>query len=172
MQFSQWPSTALSNFPKSNRLCEISSLSKVILVLEKTTSHRVSNLGCRRAESPGWFFDLWPKSSAQDAVYEQVRCYDEAASHQLPIAAAFWIIWVVSTEDCWSLMQNLMQIHCSPQSFLNMTGSWYSCSLKGISRPRRVVQWTLIVHTCTFQSTLLGCQVKLMSYKLFLVMFL
>ena len=38
--------------------------------------------------------------------------HDEAASHQLPIAAAFWVIWIVSTEKCSSLMQNLMHIHC------------------------------------------------------------
>ena len=38
---------------------------------------------------------------------------DEAANHPLPIAAAFWIIQIVSVEKCSSLMQNLMQIHCS-----------------------------------------------------------
>ena len=35
-------------FPESHQWSEISSLSKVILVLGKAT-----NLGCRRAESPG-----------------------------------------------------------------------------------------------------------------------
>ena len=39
---------------------KISSLSKVILFLEKARSHRVPNLGWRRAESPGWF-DVLPK---------------------------------------------------------------------------------------------------------------
>ena len=32
--------------------------------------------------------------------------------NQMPIAADFWIIWIVSMEECSSLMQNLMQIHC------------------------------------------------------------
>ena len=37
-----------------NQWSEISSLSNVILVLGKARSCRVPNLGCRRAESPGW----------------------------------------------------------------------------------------------------------------------
>ena len=34
---------------------------------------------------------------------EQVHCRDEAANHQLPIAAAFWIIQIVSTEEMFKL---------------------------------------------------------------------
>ena len=49
-------------------------------------------------------------------MHEQVCFGDEAANHPLPIAVAFWIIQV-STEECSSLMQNLIQIHCSTQSF-------------------------------------------------------
>ena len=52
-QFSQSPSSAPSYFPESHWRSEISSLSKVILVLGKARSHRVPNLGCRVAESPG-----------------------------------------------------------------------------------------------------------------------
>ena len=48
------------------------------------------------------------KNSAWDLMNEQVCCCDEAANHQLPIAAAFWIIWIVSAEECSSLMQNLI----------------------------------------------------------------
>ena len=44
-------------------------------------------------------------------------CCNEAANHRLPISAVFWIIWIVSTEECSSLMHNLIQIHCSTQSF-------------------------------------------------------
>ena len=90
---------------------EIFSLSKVILILEKFRSCRVPNLGCRGAESPGWF-DVLPKNSARDVIRKQAHCHDEAAHHQLPRAAAFWIIWVVSGEGCASLMHNLMQICC------------------------------------------------------------
>ena len=112
IQFSQSPSAAPSYFPESHRWSEISSLSKVILVLGKARIHRVPNLGCRGAVSPGWF-DVSPKNSARDMRHERSHCHDEAANHQLPIASAFWIIWIVSTEECLSLMQNLMQIHCS-----------------------------------------------------------
>ena len=38
-----------------------SSLSKVILALGKARSHRLPNLGCRGAKSPGWF-DISPKN--------------------------------------------------------------------------------------------------------------
>ena len=52
---SQSPSAASSFFPESHQWSEISSLSKVILVLGKVRSLRAPNLGCRGAESPGWF---------------------------------------------------------------------------------------------------------------------
>ena len=83
---------------------------KVISVLGKVRSCRVPNLGCRGAESPGWF-DVSLKNSAWDVMHEQVCCCDEAVSHQLLIAAASWIIRIVSVEVRSSLTQNLMQIH-------------------------------------------------------------
>ena len=60
-QFSQSPSAALSYFPESHLWSEISSLSKAILVLGKTRSNRVKNLGFSGAESPGWFDVLQKK---------------------------------------------------------------------------------------------------------------
>ena len=60
-QFCQSQLAAPLNFPESHWCCEISSLSKVILVLGKARSHRVPNLGCRGAESRGWF-DISPKN--------------------------------------------------------------------------------------------------------------
>ena len=89
----------------------------MISVLGKARSLWASNLGCRGAESLGWL-DVLPKNSAQDKVHEQVHCYDEAANHQLPIAAAFWMISIVFAEECPNLMQNLMQIHCSTHSVI------------------------------------------------------
>ena len=62
-------------------------------------------------ESPGWF-DVLPKNSAWDVIHERAHCHDEAADHQLLIAAAFWMIWIVSVEECSSLLQNVMQICC------------------------------------------------------------
>ena len=86
-QFSQSPSVAPLYSPQSHQWSEISSLSKVILVLGKARSHRAPNMVCRGAESPGRF-DVSPKNSAQGVMHEQVHCRDEAANHQLPIAAA------------------------------------------------------------------------------------
>ena len=56
------PSAALSYFPESHWWSEISSFSKLILVLGKARSCKAPNLGCRGTESPGWF-DVSPKSS-------------------------------------------------------------------------------------------------------------
>ena len=94
------------------------------------------------AESPGWF-DILPKNSVWDMTLEQAHCHDEAASHQFPIAAAFWITWLVSTEQCLSLMQNLMQIHCSTWSaILNVMATQYTCSLSSVYCPHWLVQWS------------------------------
>ena len=95
----------------------------------KVRSHRAPNLGCRGAESPGWF-DVLTKNSAWDGMHEWAHCRDEAANHHLPIAVAFWNIQIVFTEECLSLMKNLMQIHRSTCSvILNVTATQCTCSL-------------------------------------------
>ena len=160
-QFSQSPSAAPSYFPDSLTVwnlfifffCAFTFISIYFMLnllpghkllflqfpfkgdcsLGKVRSRRASYLGCRGAESPGWF-DVSPKNSAGEVMHVWACC-DEAASHQLPIAATFWIIWIVSTEGCSNLTQNLMQIYC------------------------------FIIHTWAFQSTLLGCQVASMTLK-------
>ena len=114
-QFSQSPSADPSYFPKSHWWAEISSLLKVTLVLGKARSHRAPNLGCRELSYLGDLI-FSPKKSAQDMMHEQAHCRDEAAHRQSPIAAAFWISWIVFMEECSSLMQNLMQIRCSTNS--------------------------------------------------------
>ena len=43
------------------------------------------------AESSGGF-DVLPKNSAGDMMLERARCRDEAANHQLPIAAVVFVI--------------------------------------------------------------------------------
>ena len=76
-------------------------------------------------------------------MYEWVHCHDEAAKHQLPKAAAFWIIWILSVEECSSLTQNWMQICCSTRSvILNAMATQYTCSLNGGYRPHWRVQWS------------------------------
>ena len=138
---------------------------KVVLVWGKARSHRVQNLGCRDTEWPGWF-DVLPKSSAG----ERVHCRDEAANHQLSIAASYRIIRIVSAEECSSLTWSLMQIPCFTCSvILNATTTQYTCSLNSIYRPHWLVQWNCHCSTCAFQSTLLGCQVTPMLCKPFLL---
>ena len=139
-------SAAPSYFPGSHQLSEISSLSKVILVLGKARSIRVRSLGCRGPESPGWF-DVSPKSSAWDVMHEGAYRHDESANHHLPIATTFWITQMVSTEECSSLTQNIMQIHCSTCSvILNVTTTQYTCSFNGVYCPHWLLQWS---HHCS-----------------------
>ena len=108
----------------------------------KAWSHRMPNLGCRGAESPEWF-DVLPKHSAWDGMHKWAHCCDEVPFHQLPIAVAFWIIRIVSVEECSSLMQNLMQIHCCTCSvILNVIATQYTCSLNSIYCPHWLVQWS------------------------------
>ena len=75
-------------------------------------------------------------------MYKLVYCPDEAANHQLQIAVAFWIIQIVSTEDCLSLTQNLMQIpSCTCSVILNKMVPQYKCSPTGIYHSHSV-QWS------------------------------
>ena len=123
----------------------MSSLSKVILVLGKVRISRAPNLGYSGAELPGCF-DISPKNCAWDMVHEQACC-DKAANDQLPIAAGFWTIQIVSMEECSSLTQNLMQIHCSTCSvILNVMATQYTCSLNSVYCPHWLVQWS---HHCS-----------------------
>ena len=64
-----------------------------------------------------WVIWLSPQISVRAMMPEQAHCRGEAASHQLPIAAAFWVIQIVSAEECANLSENWMQICCSTQSF-------------------------------------------------------
>ena len=105
-----------------------------------------SRLGFRGAELPGWF-DVSPKNSAWEFMHELTFCCDEAAHHQLPIAAVFWIIWIVSVKECRSIMQNLMQICCSTHSVvLNVTATQYTCSFIGVYHSHWLIQWS---HHCS-----------------------
>ena len=145
-QLSQLPSAVLLYFLESHPWAEISSLSKVILVLGKARSLWAPNLGCRGEESSGWL-DVSPKNSAWNVKHEQVHCCDEVVNHQLCIVAAFWIIQIVPVEECSCLTQNLMQIWCSTHSvILNVTSTQYTCSLNSVYCPHWLVQWS---HHCS-----------------------
>ena len=118
----------------------------MIWVYGKGRSCGVLNLCCRGAKSPGWF-DVLPKNSAWDMMHNWAHCCDEAANYQLPLVSAFSIIPIVSTGQCSSFMQNLMQIHCSTCSvILNAMATQYTCSLNGVYQPHWPVQWS---HHCS-----------------------
>ena len=76
-------------------------------------------------------------------MHGQACCCDEAANHQLFIAAVFWTIQIVSAQEYSSLPQNLLQIPCSPHSVvLNVMATQYTCSLNGIYHPHWLGQWS------------------------------
>ena len=87
---------------------------------------------------------VFHQNTAQDVMHEWACCHDEASNHQLYIAAAFWISQIVSAEECSSLTQNLMQIHCSTCSvILNVIATQYTgCLFNGIYHPHWLVQWS------------------------------
>ena len=117
----------------------------MILVLRKARSHRVPSLGQYGAESPGWF-EVSSKNSAQDVMHEWVFCHDEAANHQLPIAAAYWIIQIFSMEECSSLTQNLTDS-------LLYSLSHFECDSHTV---HMLTQWHLLPSlTSTLKSSLL-----------------
>ena len=150
-QFSQSPSAASSYFPASHRRSEISSLSKVILVLEKARSRRVPNLGYRGSWVT-WVISCFAKKSLHQTfffmLHERAHCFNEAASHQLPRAACDLLNHLNSFHrGMLSLTQNLMQICYSTCSvILNATATQYTCSLNGVYRPHWLVQWS---HHCS-----------------------
>ena len=87
--------------------------------------------------------------------YEQMCCCFGAANHQLPIAVALWIIQIVSAEECLSLKQNLMQIHCSTCSvILDAMATQYTRSLNGIYCPHWLVKWS---HHCSLMHIPVRC---------------
>ena len=80
-------------------------------------------------------------------MHVQTCSHDEATNHRLPIAVVFWIIQIVSVEECLSLMLNLMQISCSTCSvILNVVATQYTCSLNSVHCPHWLVQWS---HHCS-----------------------
>ena len=165
------PSAAPSYFHESHWRSEISSLSKVILVLGKARSCRAPNLGGRGLGHTSGLM-LYQKNSEHNVMHEQALCPEEVANHQLPIAAAFWIIPIVSREECSSLMQNMMQIDCSTHSvILSVMTTQYTCSLNGIYPPpprTSIVRSSLFTHVHSSPLSLAarshGCHANCSSY--------
>ena len=137
--FPQSPSAAPSYFPESHWQPEISSLSKVILVFGKAVSCRAPNLGYEGVESPEWF-DISPKDSARDTMHKQAHCRDGAANCQLPRAVAFWIIWIVSMEECSNSTKSDTDSLLYPV-ILNVMATQYTCSCNSVHHPHWLGQW-------------------------------
>ena len=136
------PSAAPLYFPVSHRRAAVSSLSKVILVLGKAINCRAKNLGCRGAESPGWF-DVSPKKSAWDLMQEWVRCCDEVANHRLPTAVAFGIIGIVSAEGCSSLSKTSCRFIAQlTQSFWMWWLQNKHAHTRASTTPKWLAQWS------------------------------
>ena len=141
------PSAAPLYFPESHQhqQIEISSISMVILVLGKARSHRAPNMGCRGTKSPGWF-GVSPKNCIRkDARVGTLLWW----SCQSPVAS-FWIVQIVSAEECSSLVQSLVQIRCSTHSvILDVMAIQYTCSFNGVCHPHWLVQWSChCSHMC------------------------
>ena len=84
---------------------------------------------------------MFHQKTTWDVIHEQAYCHDEAANHQLLIVAVFWIIRIVSMEECSSLTQNLIQICCFTCSFiLNEMATQCTCLLNSIYHPHWLVQ--------------------------------
>ena len=100
-QFSQSPSTAPSYFPESHLGSEISSLSKVILVLGKARSCREPNMGCRGLNHLG---DLMFHKKSKNKQKNCLRCEAWVG------ALSWWICqWPVAC-SC-SLLNHLNSFH-------------------------------------------------------------
>ena len=83
------------------------------------------------------------KNSAWDMMHEQEHCCSEAANHQLPIAAAFWIIQNSFCREMSKLNPKFDSVHCSTLSVtLNATATQYMCLLNSTYRPHWLAQWS------------------------------
>ena len=117
----------------------------MLLVLGKAKSHRAPNLGCRGADSPGWF-DVSPKNCTRHDAWVSALSW---WSCQSPVAhgCSFLNIRVVSAKKCSGLTQNLLQIHCSTHSvILDAVATQYTCSLNCVYCPHWLIQWS---HHCS-----------------------
>ena len=133
------PSAALSYFPEFHWWFEIFSFSKEILVLRKARSLRAPNLGCREAESAGWF-DVLPKNCTRHNERAGALSWWTCQSLTASSPKAFWITRIVSVEECLDLTQNLMKIYCSTCSVtLNVAVTKYTCSLNSVYCPHWLV---------------------------------
>ena len=139
-QFSQLPSAAPSYFPESYQQFEISSLSKVILLLGKSRSHMAPSLGYRGLSHLG-HLRFWQKNSG-DVMHEQECCCDEVAHScgHLNHLNSFCrgLLKLNAKFDVDLLLCSLSHFECEAMQ--------YVFSLNGIYCPLWLIQWS---HGCS-----------------------
>ena len=137
-QFSQSPSAAPLYFPEFHWQSEISSLSKVILVLGKSGSRRAPNLGCRGLSDLGDLMfhqtlcrrcDAWPVALSWGSCQSPVAHSCSLLNHP----NSFWMFKLNTKFDADSLLYSLI---------LNAMVTQYTCSLNSVYCPHWLVQWS------------------------------
>ena len=102
--------------PNCHWRSEIPSLSKVISVWGKARSCRAPNLGVGVLSHLGDL--MFHEKTLLETCCMSRHLVVMKLPSQLSVGVAFWMSQVVSTEECSSLKQNLMQIHCSSCSVI------------------------------------------------------
>ena len=139
-QFSQSPSAAPLYFPESHRWSEISSLSKVILILEKpeVSGHQIwSVVGLRQLgdlmfhETPCTRHDAWEGTLLWWSCQSPVAHSCGFLNHQNSFPGGMFKLNTKSDAD---LLLYLF--------ILNATATQYAWSLNGVYHPHWLVQWS------------------------------
>ena len=120
----------------------MSSLSKVILVLGKARRHRVPTLGCREAESPGWFdalqknctrHDVWMVTLSWWRWQSLVAHSHGLLNHPNSFYRVIFALKLNAKFDAYPLLYSVI---------LNVTATQYTCSLYSIYCPHWLVLWS------------------------------
>ena len=160
-QFSQ--SSAPSYFPESHWWSEISSLSKVILILGKARSCRAPNMGCRGLSHLGDLMfcqknSAWDRCDAWMGMVLWCSCQSPAA-HSCGLlnylhSYCGGMFKLNAQFDADSLLYSLSHFECN--------ATQYICSLKGTYLPHWLVQWSCHCSHMLIPVHSPGCQVTLM----------
>ena len=143
-RFSQLPSAVLSYFLESHWQPGISSLPKMIWVLDKTRSCKAPNLGCRGLSH----LVFWYLSKRLHKTW----CVSQSVVEMTPAAHSRTLLNYPNSfhSGMFKVPQNLMQIHCFTCSvILNAMATQYMCSLKGVYHLHWRAQWSChCSHMC------------------------
>ena len=161
-QFYQSPSAAPLYLPESHQQSEISSLSKVIVVLGKARSHRAPNLSRRGLSHLG---DL---TFCQKSLHEMWWMNRRVVVMKLqsPGAHSCRLLNHHRNSFCRGMFKPNRKSDSDSLLYPLSHFEWDGHAVHMLPQQRLPPPLT-IVHTCTFQSTLLGCQLTSMSHKRF-----